>query len=116
MVIHYAIYGSFERWIGVITEHYAGAFPAWLAPVQAVVIPIADRHVEYAREVREALRVAGIRAEVDERAERMQAKVRAAGATGAGHAGGGGPGRGSAGGEPGCGPANRNQGCLSTSS
>jgi threonyl-tRNA synthetase len=76
VVIHYAIYGSFERWIGVITEHYAGAFPAWLAPVQAVVIPIADRHIEYAGEVREALRVAGIRVEIDKRAERMQAKVR----------------------------------------
>jgi threonyl-tRNA synthetase len=76
VVIHYAIYGSFERWIGVITEHFAGAFPAWLAPVQAVVIPIADRHVEYAEEVRIALRAAGIRAEVDDRAERMQAKVR----------------------------------------
>ena len=75
-VLHYAIYGSFERWIGVITEHFAGAFPAWLAPVQAVVIPIADRHVAYAEEVRTALRAAGIRAEVDDRAERMQAKVR----------------------------------------
>jgi threonyl-tRNA synthetase len=76
VVIHYAIYGSFERWIGVITEHYAGAFPAWLAPVQAVVIPIADRHLDYAGEVRDALRAAGIRVEVDDRAERMQAKVR----------------------------------------
>jgi threonyl-tRNA synthetase len=76
VVIHYAIYGSFERWIGVITEHFAGAFPAWLAPVQAVVIPIADRHIEYAEEVRQALRAGGIRAEVDDRAERMQAKVR----------------------------------------
>jgi threonyl-tRNA synthetase len=75
-VIHYAIYGSFERWIGVITEHYAGAFPAWLAPVQVVVIPIADRHVAYAEEVRAALNAAKIRAEVDDRAERMQAKVR----------------------------------------
>jgi threonyl-tRNA synthetase len=75
-VIHYAIYGSFERWIGVITEHFAGAFPVWLAPVQAVVIPIADRHVAYAEEVREALSAARIRVEVDDRAERMQAKVR----------------------------------------
>jgi threonyl-tRNA synthetase len=76
VVIHYAIYGSFERWIGVITEHYAGAFPAWLAPVQAVVIPIADRHLDYANEVRDALKSAGLRAEVDDRSERMQAKVR----------------------------------------
>jgi threonyl-tRNA synthetase len=75
-LVHYAIYGSFERWIGIITEHYAGAFPAWLAPVQAVVIPIADRHVAYAGEVLAALEAAGIRAEVDDRAERMQAKVR----------------------------------------
>jgi threonyl-tRNA synthetase len=76
VVIHYAIYGSFERWIGVLVEHFAGAFPAWLAPVQAVVIPIADRHLDYANEVRDALKAAGLRVEVDDRAERMQAKVR----------------------------------------
>jgi threonyl-tRNA synthetase len=76
VVIHYAIYGSFERFIGVITEHYAGAFPAWLAPVQAMVIPIADRHLEYAARVRDELTAAGLRAEVDDRSERMQAKVR----------------------------------------
>ncbi len=75
-VIHYAIYGSFERFIGIITEHYAGAFPAWLAPLQVMVMPIADRHVAYAGEVRDALVAAGIRAEVDDRAERMQAKLR----------------------------------------
>ncbi len=76
VVIHYAIYGSFERFVGIITEHYAGAFPAWLAPVQAMVIPIADRHVDYALEVRAALVAAGLRAEVDDRSERMQAKLR----------------------------------------
>ena len=76
VVIHYAIYGSFERFVGVITEHYAGAFPAWLAPVQVMVIPIADRHNEYAGEVRDALLAAGLRAEVDDRSERMQAKLR----------------------------------------
>jgi threonyl-tRNA synthetase len=76
VVVHYAIYGSFERWIGVITEHFAGAFPAWLAPVQAVVIPIADRHFDYAHEVASALKSARIRVDVDDRAERMQAKVR----------------------------------------
>ena len=75
-VVHYAIYGSFERFIGVITEHYAGAFPVWLAPVQVMVVPIADRHVPYAESVRSALVAAGIRAEVDDRAERMQAKLR----------------------------------------
>jgi threonyl-tRNA synthetase len=76
VVVHYAIYGSFERFIGVITEHFAGAFPAWLAPVQVMVVPIADRHVEYAGRVRGALFAAGLRAEVDDRAERMQAKLR----------------------------------------
>jgi threonyl-tRNA synthetase len=76
VVVHYAIYGSFERFIGVITEHFAGAFPAWLAPVQVMVIPIADRHVEYAQKVHAALREAGLRAEVDDRSERMQAKLR----------------------------------------
>jgi threonyl-tRNA synthetase len=60
----------------VITEHYAGAFPAWLAPVQVMVIPIADRHNEYAASVRSALFAAGIRTEVDDRSERMQAKLR----------------------------------------
>ncbi|MGI8871175.1 MAG: threonine--tRNA ligase [Candidatus Limnocylindria bacterium] len=76
VMIHYAIYGSFERFTGVITEHYAGAFPAWLAPVQAIVIPIADRHLAYAADVRDALLAAGIRVEVDDRSERMQAKLR----------------------------------------
>jgi len=76
VIVHYAIYGSFERFIGVITEHFAGAFPAWLAPVQVMVIPIADRHVEYAEKVRNALFEAGLRAEVDDRSERMQAKLR----------------------------------------
>jgi threonyl-tRNA synthetase len=75
-IIHYAIYGSFERFTGVITEHYAGAFPLWLAPVQVVVVPIADRHIEYAQSVRQALFDAGIRVEVDDRSERMQAKLR----------------------------------------
>jgi threonyl-tRNA synthetase len=76
VVIHYAIYGTFERFVGIITEHWSGAFPAWLAPVQAMVIPIADRHVDYAQEVRAALTAAGLRAEVDDRSERMQAKLR----------------------------------------
>jgi threonyl-tRNA synthetase len=75
-IIHYAIYGSFERFMAVITEHFAGAFPLWLAPVQVMVIPIADRHIEYASRVRDALTEAGLRAEIDDRSERMQAKVR----------------------------------------
>jgi threonyl-tRNA synthetase len=76
VMIHYAIYGSFERFAGILTEHYAGAFPFWLAPLQVMVVPIADRHIEYAAEVRDALRAAGLRAEVDDRSERMQAKLR----------------------------------------
>jgi len=76
VVIHYAIYGSFERFIGIITEHWTGAFPFWLAPVQVMVVPIADRHLEYAASVRQALADAGLRAEVDDRSERMQLKLR----------------------------------------
>ncbi len=76
VIIHYAIYGSFERFTGIITEHYAGAFPFWLAPLQVMVVPIADRHIEYAGRVRDALAAAGLRAEVDDRSERMQAKLR----------------------------------------
>ncbi|HEY6608967.1 MAG TPA: threonine--tRNA ligase [Candidatus Limnocylindria bacterium] len=78
VVVHYAIYGSFERFIGIITEEYAGAFPLWLAPVQVMVVPIADRHLDYAESVRVALADAGLRAEVDARSERMQAKLREA--------------------------------------
>lgn len=75
-IIHRAIMGSTERFMGVLIEHYAGAFPVWLAPVQAVVIPIADRHGEYAAQVAEQVRKAGLRVEMDLRAERMNAKVR----------------------------------------
>ena len=76
VVIHYAIYGSFERFIGIITEHYTGAFPFWLAPVQVMVVPIADRHLDYAESVRAAVAEAGLRASVDDRSERMQLKLR----------------------------------------
>lgn len=76
VVIHYAIYGSFERFIGIITEHYTGAFPLWLAPVQVMIVPIADRHLDYAESVRIALVGAGLRAAVDDRSERMQLKLR----------------------------------------
>jgi len=76
VMIHYAIYGTFERFLGIITEHFAGAFPLWLAPVQVMVVPIADRHIAYAERVRDALRAVGLRAEVDDRSERMQAKLR----------------------------------------
>src|SRR5258708_3345434 len=70
--------GSIERLVAMLIEHYAGAFPAWLAPVQAIIIPIADRHLEYANVVLEALRAAQVRVEVDKRAERMNAKIREA--------------------------------------
>jgi threonyl-tRNA synthetase len=76
IVIHRALLGSYERFIGVLTEHYAGAFPLWLAPVQAVVLPIADRHVEYARSVLDTLEAAGLRGELDDRGERINAKIR----------------------------------------
>jgi threonyl-tRNA synthetase len=78
IAIHRAIYGSLERFIGILVEHFAGAFPLWLAPVQAVVIPIADRHVDAARELAEVLRARGLRVEVDESSNRMQYKIRTA--------------------------------------
>jgi threonyl-tRNA synthetase len=75
-MIHRALLGSMERFMGVLIEHYAGAFPVWLAPVQAVLIPIADRHLDYAHDVAARLKEAGIRVEVDKRSERMNAKIR----------------------------------------
>jgi threonyl-tRNA synthetase len=75
-MVHRALMGSMERFFGILVEHYGGAFPVWLAPVQAVAIPIADRHVPYAAEVVEKLRSAGLRAKLDERGERMNAKIR----------------------------------------
>ena len=75
MAIHRAIYGSLERFIGILVEHFAGAFPFWLAPVQAVVIPIADRHVDYCHKVADEMKAEGLRVEVDARGERMQAKI-----------------------------------------
>src|SRR4029077_4252192 len=76
VVIHRAIFGSFERFIAILIEHYAGAFPLWLAPVQAVVLPIADRHAEYAQAVRRRLADAGVRVQVDERQEKIGYKIR----------------------------------------
>ncbi|MDA1010990.1 MAG: threonine--tRNA ligase, partial [Chloroflexi bacterium] len=78
MMIHRAILGSLERFIGVYIEHTGGHFPLWLAPVQAVVIPIADRHLDYAASIRDQLRQRGLRAEVDDGADRMGAKIRKA--------------------------------------
>jgi threonyl-tRNA synthetase len=75
-MVHRALLGSMERFFGVLIEHFGGAFPLWLSPVQVVIIPIADRHLEYAREVAKKLRAEGIRVELDERPERMNAKIR----------------------------------------
>ncbi len=78
VVIHRAIFGSLERFIAILIEHYAGAFPLWLAPVQATVLPIADRHLEYAAGVRARLEAAGLRAELDGRQEKIGYKIRQA--------------------------------------
>jgi threonyl-tRNA synthetase len=78
IAIHRAIYGSLERFIGILVEHVAGAFPLWLAPVQAVVIPIADRHLTAAQELAAVLRERGLRIEVDDSDNRMQNKIRLA--------------------------------------
>ncbi|HEV3060228.1 MAG TPA: threonine--tRNA ligase [Vicinamibacterales bacterium] len=78
VVIHRAIFGSFERFIAILIEHFAGAFPLWLAPVQAVVLPIADRHLTYAATVRDRLKAAGLRATLDERQEKIGYKIREA--------------------------------------
>jgi threonyl-tRNA synthetase len=75
-MIHRALFGSIERFLGILVEHYAGAFPPWLAPVQVQAIPIAERHVDYLSEVARKLRAAGIRVEVDESDDRMQKKIR----------------------------------------
>jgi threonyl-tRNA synthetase len=77
-MIHRAPFGSMERFVGVLIEHFAGAFPLWLAPVQAVVLPISDRHLEYAGTVLEQLRDAGLRAELDSRSEKVNYKIREA--------------------------------------
>jgi threonyl-tRNA synthetase len=76
VMVHRALFGSVERFIAVLTEHYAGAFPPWLAPVQVVAIPIAERHAEYLHRIASRLRAQGIRVEVDESDDRMQKKIR----------------------------------------
>jgi threonyl-tRNA synthetase len=78
IVIHRAIFGSIERFIAILIEHFAGAFPLWLAPVQATVLPIADRHLSYAGQVQAALQAAGLRAIVDDRQEKVNFKIREA--------------------------------------
>jgi threonyl-tRNA synthetase len=76
VMVHRALYGSVERFFGVLIEHYAGAFPVWLSPVQAVMIPIAERHAEYANQVADQLKAVGVRVHVDVRNEKMNAKIR----------------------------------------
>jgi len=78
IVIHRAIFGSFERFIALLIEHYAGAFPLWLAPVQVILLPIADRHAAYAASVQERLAAAGLRVELDARQEKIGYKIREA--------------------------------------
>ena len=75
-MVHRALYGSIERFFGILIEHYAGAFPVWLAPVQAIVLPITDRQTEYAHQVRQELENAGLRATVDDRKEKVNLKIR----------------------------------------
>jgi len=76
VMVHRALFGSIERFFGVLIEHYTGAFPVWLSPVQAVMIPIAERHVEYANKVADQLKATNVRVEVDARNEKMNAKIR----------------------------------------
>ena len=78
LMVHRALYGSIERFFGILIEHYAGAFPVWLAPVQAIVLPITDRQTEYAQGIRKQLDAAGIRVTVDDRSEKVNFKIREA--------------------------------------
>lgn len=78
LMVHRALFGSVERFFGILVEHYAGAFPVWLAPVQAVVLPITDRHLEYARGVTARLAEAGLRVHLDDRGEKVNFKIREA--------------------------------------
>ena len=79
LMVHRALYGSIERFFGILIEHYAGAFPVWLAPVQAVVLPITDRQNEYARtKCRDRLKAGGLRVTLDDRSEKVNFKIREA--------------------------------------
>ncbi len=75
-MVHRALYGSIERFFGVLIEHYAGAFPVWLSPTQVVVIPIGEKHHAYANDIGDKLKAAGVRVHVDLRNEKMNAKIR----------------------------------------
>jgi threonyl-tRNA synthetase len=76
LMVHRALFGSVERFFGILVEHYAGAFPVWLAPVQATLLPISDRHAPFARKVMQELKTAGFRVTIDERSEKVQMKIR----------------------------------------
>jgi threonyl-tRNA synthetase len=76
VMVHRALFGSVERFFGVLIEHYAGAFPMWLAPVQVGIVPISEKHTEYAQSVKAKLEAAGLRVELDARNEKMNAKIR----------------------------------------
>ncbi len=78
VMIHRALLGSMERFAGILIEHYAGRFPAWLAPIQAMIVPVSDKHLEYARQVAEDLKAEGVRVAVEERSESVGKKIRAA--------------------------------------
>ncbi|RJX39891.1 threonine--tRNA ligase [Paenibacillus pinisoli] len=78
VVIHRAVYGSVDRFIGILTEHYAGAFPVWLAPVQARLLPVSDKYIDYALQVKDVLEEAGIRVAIDSRSEKLGYKIREA--------------------------------------
>ncbi len=78
IMIHRVVFGSIERFIGILTEHFAGAYPTWLAPVQVKLLPIADRHLDYLNEVKKALEAKGIRCEIDDRSEKIGFKIRSA--------------------------------------
>ena len=76
LMVHRALFGSIERFFGILVEHYAGAFPVWLAPVQATVLPITDKQIDYAKQVRDKLDAAGIRVTLDDRSEKVNLKIR----------------------------------------
>src|SRR4029077_15709966 len=76
LMVHRALYGSIERFFGVLIEHYAGAFPLWLSPVQVAIVPISEKHVDYSKKVTQQLEAAGVRVHLDDRNEKMNAKVR----------------------------------------
>lgn len=78
IMIHRVVFGSIERFIGILTEHFAGAYPTWLAPVQVKLLPIADRHLDYLYDVKKSLEAKGVRCEIDDRSEKMGFKIRAA--------------------------------------